>query len=163
MWPGASVRILAGHCFCACLCVCFCVFTLLYDNTSLYLCVFVCPAFLIGQINSLVHVVMYLYYGLAAVGPHMHKFLWWKRYLTSLQLVRHTHTHTHTHTHMQAHTRTHTQYILPHKDQALSWTKKAIYLYLRTFSPTHPTYSVLQGKPWTGGDWTGRIMLSSTD
>ncbi|XP_062338130.1 ELOVL fatty acid elongase 8a isoform X1 [Osmerus eperlanus] len=45
-------------------------------------------SFLIGQINSLVHVVMYLYYGLAAVGPHMHKFLWWKRYLTSLQLLQ---------------------------------------------------------------------------
>ena len=44
-------------------------------------------AFLIGLINSLVHVVMYLYYGLAAFGPNMAKYLWWKRYLTSLQLV----------------------------------------------------------------------------
>lgn len=44
-------------------------------------------AFLIGLINSLVHVVMYLYYGLAALGPSMAKYLWWKRYLTSLQLV----------------------------------------------------------------------------
>lgn len=49
----------------------------------------VCPsvAFLIGLINSLVHVAMYLYYGLAAFGPSMSKYLWWKRYLTSLQLV----------------------------------------------------------------------------
>uniref|UniRef100_A0A672HJ58 Elongation of very long chain fatty acids protein n=1 Tax=Salarias fasciatus TaxID=181472 RepID=A0A672HJ58_SALFA len=45
-------------------------------------------AFLIGLINSLVHVVMYLYYGLAALGPNMAKYLWWKRYLTSLQLLQ---------------------------------------------------------------------------
>lgn len=30
---------------------------------------------------------MYSYYGLAAIGPHMQKYLWWKKYLTSLQLV----------------------------------------------------------------------------
>uniref|UniRef100_A0AAZ3R7M3 Elongation of very long chain fatty acids protein n=1 Tax=Oncorhynchus tshawytscha TaxID=74940 RepID=A0AAZ3R7M3_ONCTS len=41
--------------------------------------------FLIGLINSLVHV--YLYYWLAALGPHMQRYLWWKRYLTFLQLV----------------------------------------------------------------------------
>ncbi|XP_029970937.1 ELOVL fatty acid elongase 8a [Salarias fasciatus] len=45
-------------------------------------------SFLIGLINSLVHVVMYLYYGLAALGPNMAKYLWWKRYLTSLQLLQ---------------------------------------------------------------------------
>ncbi|XP_040000377.1 ELOVL fatty acid elongase 8a isoform X2 [Xiphias gladius] len=45
-------------------------------------------SFLIGLINSLVHVVMYLYYGLAALGPSMTKYLWWKRYLTSLQLLQ---------------------------------------------------------------------------
>ncbi|XP_069020703.1 very long chain fatty acid elongase 4-like [Embiotoca jacksoni] len=45
-------------------------------------------SFLIGLINSLVHVVMYLYYGLAAFGPSMNKYLWWKRYLTSLQLLQ---------------------------------------------------------------------------
>ncbi|KAL7387618.1 hypothetical protein ABVT39_026265 [Epinephelus coioides] len=45
-------------------------------------------SFLIGLINSLVHVVMYLYYGLAALGPSMSKYLWWKRYLTSLQLLQ---------------------------------------------------------------------------
>ncbi|XP_044074627.1 ELOVL fatty acid elongase 8a isoform X3 [Siniperca chuatsi] len=43
-------------------------------------------SFLIGLTNSLVHVVMYLYYGLAGLGPSMSKYLWWKRYLTSLQL-----------------------------------------------------------------------------
>ncbi|KAL0966076.1 hypothetical protein UPYG_G00290580 [Umbra pygmaea] len=45
-------------------------------------------SFFIGLVNSLVHVVMYLYYGLAALGPHMHRYLWWKRYLTSLQLLQ---------------------------------------------------------------------------
>ncbi|XP_028832682.1 ELOVL fatty acid elongase 8a [Denticeps clupeoides] len=45
-------------------------------------------SFLIGLINSLVHVVMYLYYGLAALGPHMQRYLTWKRYLTSLQLLQ---------------------------------------------------------------------------
>ncbi|XP_004079097.1 elongation of very long chain fatty acids protein 4-like isoform X1 [Oryzias latipes] len=45
-------------------------------------------SFLIGLINSFVHVVMYLYYGLAAVGPSMTKYLWWKRCLTSLQLLQ---------------------------------------------------------------------------
>lgn len=66
----------------------------LQENTDLHMCsvcdthpVYLSIAFLIGLINSLVHVVMYLYYGLAAVGPSMSKYLWWKRYLTSLQLV----------------------------------------------------------------------------
>jgi len=36
--------------------------------------------------NSIVHMVMYTYYGLAAIGPHMQKYLWWKKYLTKLQL-----------------------------------------------------------------------------
>uniref|UniRef100_A0A8C2DL78 Elongation of very long chain fatty acids protein n=1 Tax=Cyprinus carpio TaxID=7962 RepID=A0A8C2DL78_CYPCA len=45
-------------------------------------------AFLIGLINSFVRVVMYMYYGLAALGPQMHKYLWWKQYLTSLQLLQ---------------------------------------------------------------------------
>ncbi|XP_051553057.1 ELOVL fatty acid elongase 8a [Myxocyprinus asiaticus] len=45
-------------------------------------------SFLIGLINSFVHVVMYMYYCLAALGPGMQKYLWWKRYLTSLQLLQ---------------------------------------------------------------------------
>lgn len=45
-------------------------------------------SFFIGLVNSFVHVVMYSYYALAAIGPHMQKYLWWKRYLTSLQLVQ---------------------------------------------------------------------------
>ncbi|XP_038572040.1 elongation of very long chain fatty acids protein 4-like [Micropterus salmoides] len=45
-------------------------------------------SYFVGMINSFVHVVMYFYYGLAAIGPHMQKYLWWKRYLTSLQLLQ---------------------------------------------------------------------------
>ncbi len=41
-----------------------------------------------GPINSLVHCVMYTYYFLAALGPRYKKYLWWKRYLTSLQMVQ---------------------------------------------------------------------------
>ncbi|XP_006891424.1 PREDICTED: elongation of very long chain fatty acids protein 4-like [Elephantulus edwardii] len=45
-------------------------------------------AFFIGMLNSLVHVFMYLYYGLACLGPCMQPYLWWKRYLTILQLCQ---------------------------------------------------------------------------
>lgn len=39
-------------------------------------------------VNSFVHVIMYTYYGLAAMGPHVRKYLWWKKYLTQLQIVQ---------------------------------------------------------------------------
>ncbi|CAL1542544.1 unnamed protein product [Lymnaea stagnalis] len=38
--------------------------------------------------NSGVHVLMYLYYMLSAVGPALQPYLWWKKYLTTLQLVQ---------------------------------------------------------------------------
>ena len=41
-----------------------------------------------ATLNSFIHVIMYIYYGLAGLGPHMQKYLWWKKYLTRLQLVR---------------------------------------------------------------------------
>ncbi|CAN8003708.1 unnamed protein product [Ixodes pacificus] len=37
-------------------------------------------------INSSIHVVMYTYYFLSLLGPAVQKHLWWKRYLTQLQL-----------------------------------------------------------------------------
>ncbi|XP_074602809.1 very long chain fatty acid elongase AAEL008004-like [Brevipalpus obovatus] len=40
-----------------------------------------------GWANSIVHVVMYTYYALASLGPEVQKHLWWKRYLTQLQLT----------------------------------------------------------------------------
>ncbi|XP_058969045.2 very long chain fatty acid elongase 4 [Pocillopora verrucosa] len=38
--------------------------------------------------NSFVHVIMYAYYGLSAIGPQMRPYLWWKRYITKLQLTQ---------------------------------------------------------------------------
>jgi len=40
-----------------------------------------------GIINSFIHTVMYSYYFLSALGPHMQKYLWWKKYLTRMQIV----------------------------------------------------------------------------
>ncbi|KAH9381017.1 hypothetical protein HPB48_008231 [Haemaphysalis longicornis] len=39
-------------------------------------------------INAFVHAVMYTYYFLAALGPGVQKYLWWKKYLTTLQIVQ---------------------------------------------------------------------------
>ncbi|CAH1401414.1 unnamed protein product [Nezara viridula] len=41
-----------------------------------------------GIMNGTVHVIMYMYYFLAAFGPGIQKYLWWKKYLTKLQLVQ---------------------------------------------------------------------------
>ena len=40
----------------------------------------------IGVINSFVHIIMYTYYLLAALLPQYHKYLWWKKYITRLQM-----------------------------------------------------------------------------
>lgn len=40
-----------------------------------------------GLLNTFVHIIMYTYYMLAAMGPQMQKYLWWKKYLTALQMV----------------------------------------------------------------------------
>lgn len=42
----------------------------------------------IGLVNSFVHIIMYTYYMLAAMGPEYAKYLWWKKYITTLQLVQ---------------------------------------------------------------------------
>ncbi|UYV83963.1 ELOVL7 [Cordylochernes scorpioides] len=39
-------------------------------------------------INCFVHMIMYSYYCLAALGPAMKKYLWWKKYLTVFQMVQ---------------------------------------------------------------------------
>lgn len=41
-----------------------------------------------GLLNSFVHIVMYAYYLLAAMGPEIQKYLWWKKYLTTLQMTQ---------------------------------------------------------------------------
>uniref|UniRef100_A0A8B9S2T3 Elongation of very long chain fatty acids protein n=2 Tax=Apteryx owenii TaxID=8824 RepID=A0A8B9S2T3_APTOW len=44
-------------------------------------------AFFIGMLNSFVHIFMYAYYALASLGPQRQHYLWWKRYLTIMQLA----------------------------------------------------------------------------
>ncbi|KAK6626398.1 hypothetical protein RUM43_006709 [Polyplax serrata] len=46
--------------------------------------------FLPAMVNSCIHVLMYTYYALSALGPAVAKFLWWKKYLTILQLIQFT-------------------------------------------------------------------------
>ncbi|XP_054001056.1 elongation of very long chain fatty acids protein AAEL008004-like [Hylaeus anthracinus] len=41
-----------------------------------------------GFLNTFVHIVMYSYYLLAALGPKIQPYLWWKKYLTSLQMIQ---------------------------------------------------------------------------
>lgn len=42
-----------------------------------------------GLLNSFVHIVMYFYYLLAAaLGPKYQHYLWWKKYITTIQLVQ---------------------------------------------------------------------------
>ena len=50
--------------------------------------VFLCAAFFGAHMNAAIHVLMYLYYGLASCGPKIQKYLWWKKYLTIIQMVR---------------------------------------------------------------------------
>lgn len=38
--------------------------------------------------NSFIHIIMYSYYFLAALGPKIQKYLWWKKYLTRLQIFQ---------------------------------------------------------------------------
>jgi len=39
-------------------------------------------------LNSGIHTMMYFYYLCSALGPWMQPYLWWKKYLTTLQLVQ---------------------------------------------------------------------------
>ncbi|CAB3371621.1 Hypothetical predicted protein [Cloeon dipterum] len=41
-----------------------------------------------GLLNTFVHIIMYGYYLVAALGPQYQKFIWWKKYLTALQMVQ---------------------------------------------------------------------------
>ncbi|ALC47357.1 CG2781, partial [Drosophila busckii] len=41
-----------------------------------------------GFLNTFVHIFMYAYYMLAAMGPKVQKYLWWKKYLTVLQMIQ---------------------------------------------------------------------------
>lgn len=39
-------------------------------------------------LNTFVHIIMYFYYMVAAMGPEYQKYIWWKKYLTTLQIVQ---------------------------------------------------------------------------
>jgi len=39
-------------------------------------------------LNMGVHVVMYFYYLMSSMGPEVQKYLWWKKYITSMQLLQ---------------------------------------------------------------------------
>uniref|UniRef100_A0A2C9JHA9 Elongation of very long chain fatty acids protein n=1 Tax=Biomphalaria glabrata TaxID=6526 RepID=A0A2C9JHA9_BIOGL len=41
-----------------------------------------------STLNSFIHLVMYTYYGLSALGPAFQKYLWWKKYMTSMQMIQ---------------------------------------------------------------------------
>lgn len=42
----------------------------------------------IPYLNLVVHVIMYSYYGLSTFGPAVQPYLWWKKYLTRLQILQ---------------------------------------------------------------------------
>ncbi|XP_055698226.1 elongation of very long chain fatty acids protein 7-like isoform X2 [Phlebotomus papatasi] len=67
----------------------------LYHHTLMPVCAFIGLKYfagghgtLLGLINSFIHVIMYMYYMLAAMGPEVQKHLWWKKYLTTLQIIQ---------------------------------------------------------------------------
>ncbi|KAL9891359.1 elongation of very long chain fatty acids protein-like isoform X2 [Glossina fuscipes] len=39
-------------------------------------------------LNNFVHVCMYFYYMMSALGPEYAKYLWWKKYMTELQIAQ---------------------------------------------------------------------------
>lgn len=64
-------------------------FSMFFTQNVCYPMVFlVITGYLVVSLNSFIHTIMYTYYLLAAFGPSMQKYLWWKKYMTKLQLVR---------------------------------------------------------------------------
>ncbi|KPI98130.1 Elongation of very long chain fatty acids protein AAEL008004, partial [Papilio xuthus] len=67
----------------------------LYHHTMMPICAWIGVKFLpgghgtlLGVINSFIHVIMYTYYLISGLGPQYQKYIWWKKHLTSLQLVQ---------------------------------------------------------------------------
>jgi len=42
----------------------------------------------VGTLNAFIHVIMYSYYYLASLGPGVQKYLWWKKYITKMQITQ---------------------------------------------------------------------------
>ncbi|KAL1490965.1 hypothetical protein ABEB36_011633 [Hypothenemus hampei] len=66
-----------------------------YHHTLMPICSYIGVTFLpgghgslLGLCNTLVHVILYSYYFLASLGPEIQKHLWWKKYVTKIQLVQ---------------------------------------------------------------------------
>lgn len=69
----------------------------LFHHTLMPICGWIGTRFLpnghgtfLGLVNSFIHIIMYTYYMLSSMGPHMNKYLWWKKHLTSVQLLQFT-------------------------------------------------------------------------
>ncbi|CAM1323550.1 ELOVL7 (predicted) [Pycnogonum litorale] len=67
----------------------------LYHHSAMPMCVWFAVKYsavghvsFIGLTNTFVHTFMYGYYGLSTLGPQFQKYLWWKKYITKLQLVQ---------------------------------------------------------------------------
>lgn len=41
-----------------------------------------------GVVNSFVHVIMYFYYWLTTFKPELKKSIWWKKYITQVQMAQ---------------------------------------------------------------------------
>nr|UZZ64685.1 fatty acid elongase elovl1a [Platychelipus littoralis] len=41
-----------------------------------------------GLLNTFVHIFMYTYYFMAALGPQYQKYIWWKQHMTTLQMIQ---------------------------------------------------------------------------
>jgi len=52
------------------------------------LCPTCVPIAVFALLNTSVHVIMYSYYSLATFGPKIQKYLWWKKYITLIQLTQ---------------------------------------------------------------------------
>ena len=46
------------------------------------------PLSIFVLINCAIHVLMYSYYALSSFGPRMRPYLWWKKYITQIQMIQ---------------------------------------------------------------------------
>ncbi|KAJ9590191.1 hypothetical protein L9F63_016680 [Diploptera punctata] len=67
----------------------------LYHHSLTPLETWICVKFIAGGhgtfsnlVNNIVHIIMYFYYMVSAMGPQYQKYLWWKKHLTLLQLLQ---------------------------------------------------------------------------
>jgi hypothetical protein len=61
-------------------------FSSLYNEILFYVVVGGHSTFF-ALLNTFVHIIMYFYYMVSAMGPKYQKYIWWKKYLTTFQMV----------------------------------------------------------------------------